>query len=192
MFYTNLENMTPFKTTNQFIYLVSIYFFTIETVYCKISPFSLHILESVLNDSSLQLSSECLKALTHVHSVVTRPSNEPEAKVNWPFIVANSIASVPPDVRTKQMANWGDFDSCLSIQTDSFVGKYCLYRQHLNFSLQSTQHLFSSLPKDFPLFFRLETVSGSICLPSACSDDEVLRLIQKRKLFFLIISCLFT
>ena len=174
--------MIQFKSVYQLVSLIFI-LLTIP-VSGKISPLSFSVLEAILGDSSLRLSSKCLKALTYVDSVVTRSSNQPEGEGNWVFIVAGSIASVPPDVRTKQMANWGNFDSCLAIQTDSFVGKYCLYRQHFNFSLQSTQDLFSSFPKDFPLFFKLETVSGSICLPSTCSDQEAHRIIQNRKLFF--------
>lgn len=177
--------MTSSKVVCQWNHLIYIVFFltSISPALSRLSPISLQVLESVLSDNSLQLSSRCFEALTHIHSVVKTPSLYPE--VNWPHFMAESIASIPPDVRTKQMANWGDFDYCLSIQTDSFgAGKYCLYRQHFNFSLESTQHLFSSLPKDFAQFFRLETVSGSICLPSTCSDQEAYKIIQNRKFFF--------
>ena len=154
----------------------------------RVTPFSHQVLKFIIEDTDLDLSTECYASFALVSSVVLNTSARLPRQANWPHIMSSSIDSTPPDLRSLQMGNWADYDSCLRINTPFFTGKYCLYRQNFNFSHPSTDRLFSSLPKDYPDFFKLETVSGSVCIPSVCTDSEAQRILQKCKFVFICVN----
>ena len=97
----------------------------------------------------------------------------------WAKRMTESLSHRPPDLRSSRLADFGDFDSCIGIQEPRIQGKYCLYRQHFDLTSPATSDLLRHKPPGFSLFFRLETLAGSLCLPASCSDQEVLRITQK-------------
>ena len=129
-------------------------------------------LTQVLRDEDLGLALECRSSLGQLLFSLLRGQE-------WAKKMSASVRHRPPDVRSGQLADFGDFDSCIGIQQPEFQGKYCLYRQHFNFAHASTINLMASKPAGFRDIFHLETVAGSICMPSSCSDREVEAIIQK-------------
>lgn len=132
---------------------------------------SLQVLESILKNDTIDLSYSCLQSLMVVKQTL-KFDNE-----SWPLLMTTSILyNRPPDIRRGIGANFGSFDSCLSIETTNFTGKYCLYRTHFNLSDSSVQRSLASKPNGYSDFLRFETSAGSICLPSTCSDSDVLQV----------------
>ena len=129
-------------------------------------------LTNVLSDQDLDLALGCRASLDQLKSSHLGGKE-------WAVKMLASVRHRPPDVRSGQLADFGDFDSCIGIQQPEFQGKYCLYRQHFNFAHASTINLMASKPAGFRDIFHLETVAGSICMPSSCSDREVEAIIQK-------------
>lgn len=136
-----------------------------------ISHFSPHdhnilLLNRLIVDPNL--SPGCRSSLTDVRTSLSQGED-------WSFRMASSFSHVPPDVRSPHLVDMGHFDSCLAISQPGFKGKYCLYRQHFNLSHESTARIMSKMPDNFQKFLKLETVAGSICLPSKCSDHEIVQ-----------------
>ena len=98
---------------------------------------------------------------------------------SWSQVMLLSLGHTPPSLMSESLADFGDFDSCIQIQEETFSGKYCLYRQHHDMNSSNFKRLITQLPPDFEKFLATETVAGSLCLPSTCSDDEIIALIQK-------------
>ena len=151
----------------------------------RVTPFSHQVLKSIVEDTDLDLSTECFASFALISSVVLNQSTFGES--NWPYIMSSSIESTLPHLRSLQTAKWAPYDSCLRIDTRSFTGKYCLYRQNFIFGHSSTDRP-SSLPKDYSDFFKLEMVSGSVCIPSVCSDSEAQRILQKCKFVLICVN----
>ena len=131
-------------------------------------------LKNVVSDRKLNLTTTCRTSLIHLKESLN-------AGQEWAKMMSSSIKHRAPDIRSGQLADFGDFDSCISIHRPeiALTGKYCLYRQHFNLSHAAHISLISKKPSGFHKMFRLETVAGSICMPSLCRDDEVEMMVQK-------------
>lgn len=131
-------------------------------------------LTQVLRDEDLPLTLKCKASLGQLLFSLLRGQE-------WAKKMSASVRHRPPDIRSGQLADFGDFDSCISIQQPDLKlqGKYCLYRQHFNFADAATIELMSKKPAGFSKLFNLETVAGSVCMPSSCADHEIEGIVQK-------------
>ena len=128
------------------------------------------LFHQIIRDEAIHLSSSCRGSLQNVLSS-SNPAHE-----DWAITMLSSLAHGAPDLKSGKFANFGDLDNCIQIQRSDFHGKYCLYREHFNLSDPSS---IPHVPFEQQKFFKLETIAGSLCLPSVCTDQEVSVIVQK-------------
>lgn len=81
--------------------------------------FSTELLDRIVNDHKLPLSRECHNSLLYL-----RESLDELDEAQWPSQMANSLLAVPPDIRAgRNLANFGEYDTCLSINTNQQSNK---------------------------------------------------------------------
>lgn len=122
--------------------------------------------------------------------------------------VLTSFKHIPPLLKSGHLADFGDYETCLAVDhsveaingvsnsddcddstgscngQDHFVGKYCMYQQFFdtippkNSILQAKD----GSSKEYYEFLKFESLTGSICLPSTCSDAEITVILNNCKL----------
>lgn len=72
------------------------------------------LLDRIIEDENVHLSTQCLQSLKYLRESL---DSLPEAE--WPVQMASSLLALPPDFRAgRKLANFGEYDTCLGINTD--------------------------------------------------------------------------
>lgn len=123
--------------------------------------------------------------------------------------VLTSFKHVPPLLKSGLLADFGEYETCIAVSDarvindtsvsdgivcddstgycndpNHFVGKYCLYQQFFDTIPPKNPILEAKngSPEDYYKFLKFESLTGSICLPSTCSDEEITVILNNCKL----------
>ncbi|UXI21530.1 Innexin inx2 [Sarcoptes scabiei] len=172
----------------------------------KINYVLFDMISEALMDSDLvdSLSDGCVKSLTDFSIALVQQES-------WSYQIIDSNGFLSSGLLKGSFANFGDFDECIGAGLDhkDHLARYCLINYHIDFETNQTnlfaqdlifnttgtileRTFFTELLR-YAHFFKARQGRSGLCVPSACTKDDVQLLIDNvlriDKLIFNVSSC---